>query len=343
LFVSDTFYWIQSELPQGLALIVVLFAIASSQKNNVRPFSLGLIIPGLFAVGFAHPLLLFPTMFLLVFFFFKKEIIERRMIYAMAFFYLVILFLKNTAFKTQYESQAMDGTDNFARFFPNYLDIYSNKHFLKNCAVKYYWVPVISIGIAVVYVLKKQFAKLLLFIGFLIAYLLLINVSYPDPATQDFYLENLYLPISVFIAVPLIFDIFPSLNSQRLAVFTISLIVISGLFRIYLNHKPYTNRLNWERHFLARHINEKIIVSDKKIPLDTLLMTWGTPYEFWLLSTIETGKTASIIISDHPDGLVWATDKNQSFLTTWGAYPYNELPGQYFNFKDTISKYKIIR
>ncbi|MEZ5033101.1 MAG: hypothetical protein R2787_17065 [Saprospiraceae bacterium] len=44
------------------------------------------------------------------------------------------------------------------------------------------------------------------------------------------------------------------------------------------------------RQFLQDHPGQKLIVDDRLLPADTLLMTWASPYEFWLLSTLEPDK-----------------------------------------------------
>ena len=72
-------------------------------------------------------------------------------------------------------------------------------------------------------------------------------------------------------------------------------------------------------------------------------MLWGTPYEFWLLSTIEQHKTASIIIDADPLYRMWATRLNKSLLVNWGTYPYTDLSTRYFHFTDTTTTYTLIK
>ena len=259
-------------------------------------------------------------------------------------FYLGIFFLKKYVFKTVYESNAMDGADKIISTFPHYLDIYSNKRFLLNCITRYYWIPILSTIIGFFYLVRNDWKKLFLFILFFIGYLLVVNVSYPEPSTTIYYIENLYLPLSIFIAFPLVYDILPAFEQKKTVLIgLVVLILLSGLVRLYSAHSIFKDRINWQRSILKQYAERKIVMDSNVAPKDTLLMTWGTPYEFWLLSTAESKKSASIIINDHIPGLEYAIGDPKAFITTWGAIPYRDFPKKYFLFNDTVSTYEVIK
>jgi len=92
---------------------------------------------------------------------------------------------------------------------------------------------------------------------------------------------------------------------------------------------------------MTKNANQKILTSDNRIANDTILMTWALPYEFWLLSTIETGKTYSFVAGSAANDLLWASGISNAFITNWGLYSYKELPQRYFNFTDTTSAYTV--
>ena len=81
--------------------------------------------------------------------------------------------------------------------------------------------------------------------------------------------------------------------------------------------------------------NKKLVVRQENFPMDLLVMTWATPYEFWLISTIETGETRSIFITEDMKNIEWTRNLNEKFITKWGAFPYKDLPPQYFILNDT--------
>lgn len=339
LMVTDTFYWIQSEFPQGLAFMILYFALLDSahlrglfHKWQVYPVLAIMIV----TLVFFHPLLIFPFLFSSVFLYLEDKSF-RKILKASSLFYVLLYIVKAIFFKTVYESNATSGVDNFIRLFPNYLSLTSNKQFLHEILSKYYLLILMLFGMLWYYFRQMQreyLYKAILILMFFTGYLLLVNVSFPN-GTDSFYLENLYLPLSLFIIIPFVYDIRMSQKN-----YLILLILVLGIriVQMGMTHEFYTDRIEW----LESYINEtkdydqkKIIVSENHFPKNTLLMSWATPYEFWLLSTISGGETRSIMITDDVAGVEWTRGYNNKFVTKWGAFDYNELPAKYFNFKDT--------
>ena len=206
----------------------------------------------------------------------------------------------------------MSGMKNFLTCFPDYFTLYSNKQFLLHCVTIYYWAPVLLFSIVWLYYRHKQWNRLGLLLLSFFGYLFLVNVSYPTSATPVFYIENLHLPIGFFLALPLVYDVLPRLNDEKVVLSVFLLLALTAAARFYQTHFVYTARLDWERRFLKAHGNKKLIYPDAGVPMDTLMMVWGTPYEFWLLSTIEQGRSASIIIDPKPEVRLWANQHNRS-------------------------------
>ena len=344
LFASHTFYWMQSELPQGIAFMMVFFVFLSTQSlSAIKPVILALMFGGIVAIVFFHPLLVFPFIFVVLFFLLSKEtIIDRKLLTASLVFYILIFLLKKYVITTVYESGALSGTDRI--WEGEWFNTHANRRFISNCLTKYYWIPVSFVGISLFYLAKRHWKKLALFVCFFGGYLFLINTVYSDATVRELYIENLYLPLGIFLAFPIVFDLLPLLKKrEKLAMGILLLVVFSGLVRIVATRHQYTERLKWERQFLSEHKNEKLIVDHHKVPSEMLLFTSGTPYEFWLLSTMEQDTSASIVISDNADGLSWAIDSKKAFVATWGLFPYEQLPLKYFRFFDTTNTYINIR
>jgi hypothetical protein len=343
LFATHTFYYMISELPLGIAMLLVLFAYL---RNREKLSVLSIIVSAILLVTavFLHPMTLFVIVFSLVFFYLSyPDIISKTKIYFLSGLYITIYIVKKYYFTGPYDAHGAEALNNFKTLYPHYVHLYSNKNFLKNCIDRYYWLPTISIIILIVYLAKRQWLKLMLFGVFMVGFLLMVNVSFPTDYTTDFYIENLYLPMGLFVALPFVFDVIPILQEKRLSVAAIFLISVTACVRIYANSKPYVNRLNWERSFLDKHLNEKLLMQQTKAQLDTLLMTWGTPYEFWMISTTEYHQTASIIIGEDIGYLTWATKEKNKFVVAWDSFAYNALPSKYFIFKDSVSTYKLIK
>lgn len=342
LFITDVFFWMISELLLGLTLMTVFFALLSTPRFsniNIRSAVASIIFIPVFV--FAHPMMLIAFSFTIIFLFLSKQTIAKKTLVMTAIIYFIVAIVKRKFFTDDYDQGAYSGLKNFVSFFPDYFNHYSHKNFIRNWFTKYYWIPLLSLANVIFYWRNKNWLKLFLFLGYSIALIMLVNISFPTSYTGDAYFENLYSPLSIIIGVPFALDVLQSLLDKRIAGWVIGAIAISGLLRISI-YKPFKERLNWEREFLQAHMNEKLLVDKTKVPENTLMLIWGTPYEFWLLSTIENGQTASLIIAEDANALEWGTHSSNEWLSTWGTFKYSDLPKQYFRFKDSSSNYRIV-
>lgn len=344
LFVTHTFYWAQSELPQGLAFMMLAWSLVRHDSPRRPLLRKSLLILLLFLVAFAHPLLLFPFLFMAAYYWLEEQDrVKRRYLLRISLLYLFLVAVKSLFLRTGYDNHSFSGLKNFYLQFPDYFTLYSNKRLLGHFAGPYLMVPVSVVAIVIVYLRQRAYKKLLLFSCSFLGYLLLINVSYPDNRTPDFYIENLYLPLGVFISLPLVYDILPMLvrsGYSKAVLVLVPGILLFACIRIFSRHEQYSARLNWMAGFWQRHKNEKLVIRREEVPMDTLLMTWGTPYEFWLLSTSRNNESASLIVTDETQNMEWAFDDPRIFLSTWGTHSYKDLPARYFRFRDTTGHYQ---
>ncbi len=56
LFISDTFYWMLSQLPQAIALLMILLAVVSRQENTTGIFKWAIVLLLEVTIVFFHPL-----------------------------------------------------------------------------------------------------------------------------------------------------------------------------------------------------------------------------------------------------------------------------------------------
>lgn len=338
--VTETFYWIQSELLQGIVFTVLFFAFLSRIKSSadVTGGFAGVYVLMIFFILFFHPLLIFVFVFFALFMLIDLRFVgAHKFIWASLVVVVIMTEIKNKLMLVpEYDSNAMETTQKIRSLFPHYLYLVSNLNFFKDLYSKFYLLPLVLLVITIFYLKYQQYKKLVLCYAFVFGYVALINITH-DQGGFGFYMESLYLPISIFVIVPLMFDVMPH--------FTFPL-QFSGLIFIFLTrivsiqqaHIPFSQRIELEKNFLAKTENlpqKKLLIDEKDTPLDTLKMSWGTPYEFWLLSTIDLHETRSIVITDNPSSLEWALEKNKSFITKWGVFDYSGLPAQYFSLNDT--------
>jgi len=344
LMTTHTFYWAQSELPQATAFLFLFFALLdNSLQNGKMPWPHAMLGAVLLVISsFSHPLLVIPFVFVISFFWLSYPK-QKRLLIAFGLFYLVSYATRSIFFKTPYESNAMGGLNNIFTLFPNYLGLQSNINLLSYFYHDYYFVALLLIIVAFFYLSTKNHFKLFITVAWFFGYCFIINISSPRGGDQ-FYLENQYLLLSIIVGFPFVFDVLPTVKSAKLQLAILSFICLVGISRVYHSHQPYTQRLAWIRSLLQQTdklTHQKIIYSAPFTIPKKVLTTWGTSYELWLLSTIETGRSRAVIIEEQPGEFDWALPANHSFIVKWGNFPYSSLNTNYFVFSDTSAYVKI--
>ena len=177
--------------------------------------------------------------------------------------------------------------------------------------------------------------------GYPLGFVFLVNVPYHE-STHQFYMENLWLPLGLFAALPLVFDVLPAIFSEKRSVLLVGALALLGILRIGLAHEPWTVRLDWERNFLretAALPAKKLLLTEQQVPMDTFKLAWGMPYEFLLLSSLSSPDSARcILVTNEPNRYdSTLTSQPRLFLGAFKNYPYEALPARYFHFQDSSS------
>jgi hypothetical protein len=339
LYISDQFFAPQSELVSGFSFFCLFMALLKKSKK-VRHLLLTVILCIPFIVFF-HPLMLFILLYAASFFYLEKDgVFTKRQLFFAIGSYFVILGIKLVFFKDKYESETT-GLGYLLKLFPNYCTPALGK-FLTDCLTKYCWIGIVFILVIVSYCRRRQWGKLILSAGASIGYILLVHITHPFDEGLAFYIENLYMPLVAFMGLPFVFDVVPRYGAQP-ATLVMGLMLLSAVARIYVTHEKYTVRLNWQREYLNDHRHEKLLVDSRTVPNDTLMLSWASPFEFCLLSTIEYDATASINFHDNPDYFSYILHEPKVFLHAWGDVPYSSLPEGRFKFKDSVSVYRVVK
>lgn len=347
LMTTHTFFWL-SEMPQGLVFLGAVFAWMHA-KGSLRAFSWWqwpLWLGALVTAFYFHPLVLYAASFLSLFFLLEKgkNAAWRWMHLSVLAIFGVLTYLKYKVFKLDwYDAVAIKRQEAFGKLWPHWLDIKSNWKFLE-WSMHDYWLLWLVWGAGLAFYLSyKRWGRAALSAFWAPAFVLLVNVPFYEAPGEQFYMENLYLPLAVFASAPLVFDMLFRENtwsylSRYSAVVLAMLFTINGL-RIANAGRFWTMRKDWEQGFLDKTASmplRKILLTEKEAPMDTLKMSWGSPYEFLLLSALKSPDSARcLIISDSPDRFDTLLQRPRLFLGTFKNYPYEQFPVHYFHLQDT--------
>jgi len=342
LIVTHTFFWGLSELLLGLSLILPFFALIIDTERKIPAVLLWFFLAvGTVTICFSHPLAVFPFVFISAFVFISPGIrVNRILLVAINIGFVLIAVAKKKLLADAYESESIELLRNFKKLFPDYFSTYSNIHFVETWFSMYYWLPVLFVIVIATYVSDRKWLKMLLVLGACVGYSQIVNIAYPTYLTHEFYKENMYTSLGLFLALPLVYDVFPRWN-KNLVVSVFVLILITSFVRIGMKQDFYAGRIDWYRGYLDKYGDEKMMVPMGDKPAGTILLPWSSPYEFWLISTLERDKTASIIINNNIESVSWAYDNYRAFVTEWGIFKYKDLNPRYFKFTDTSRHYSV--
>lgn len=347
LMTTHTFYWL-SEMPAGLVFLCAVFAWMHSKGSFAvfRWWEWPLWLGALVTAFYFHPLVLYAHAFLCVFFLLEKD--KPR---TWAWMHLTALgifgaltILKYKVLKLDwYDAVAIKRQEAFGKLWPHWLDIESNRKFLEWSTKDYWLLWIVIVACVVFYVSKRFWLKASFVAAWPLAFVIMVNVPYYEAVGQQFYMENLYLPLAVFASIPLIFDVLKEKNQPdqltKNGVTILGILFTINLLRIGQAHQTWAEKLKWEQTFLeetAKRSERKIVLSEKQVPMQTLKMSWGSPYEFLMLSSLTHPDGARcLIIHDSPERFDSLLTRPRLFFGTFKNYPFEVLPKTYFNFQDT--------
>ena len=347
LLVSHTFYWIQSEQLQGTAMTIWLFGLLLS-GYPMKWWHFLLSMPVVVVIVFIHPLTFIPFSFLWCYFWLHQKWYRHWGYYGvLAWFLGVLAYKPYVAQNTNYDELSYSLIDNFWNHYHEVLQLKSTLHFWTFLQTDYYFYPLLLLVLVLFYGIRLKLLKLLLFIGFNVGYFALIHGSFPW-GPEQFYIESFYQIFTVFIAVPLVFEVMPWLAKQWKPLLPIVVIglLASRLIHIGLQRQPYHERLQWNLDMLAhtrQFSTSKFLINEKDIDLDFYLMSWGSAFETLMLSALHhPDSTRTFYIFQEKDINIEESLKlKDTYITPFGPIKGHSLNARYFNFTDT-STYRLL-
>ena len=346
LMISHSFYWPAIELNQGIAIMILYFALLDKRSSIGDTFSyilIALLVP---SVVFSHPLVIIAFVFVTGYLFlFKRDILQMPRFYAGTILAFISYVINKIFFRNWYDDMNMERLDNFGKLFPDYINLKSNSDFVEYLFSDYYLSFILLVLIIGTFLISKRYKRIVYILSFIFIYIVVVNVSFPE-GVPHFFAESKYQLLGIFIITALAMDIIDMINS-KVMFFSLLFIIAIRIIHINNSHSLYSARLDLLRDIMHETGDEKLILSESELPKDTIIMSWASAYEFWLLSALENQHQRSIIIDENPSRFDSLLDKKDIFIEEWRIYPYSVLPERYFKLdsttvykKGSIKKYK---
>ncbi|MBK8702911.1 MAG: hypothetical protein IPN33_04400 [Saprospiraceae bacterium] len=138
----------------------------------------------------------------------------------------------------------------------------------------------------------------------------------------------------IYVGVPFMLDIVRR-RPSRYWIWLLAGLAVFRLAVIAQHRKPFTERIEW----LSSHLQEwrsetgahNFYLPLSQAPTDTLLMTWGIPYETLLLSSLESpDHTATLVVLPEPGAHAEALQNGGFLVTEFGDWGVESLRVDYF-------------
>jgi hypothetical protein len=337
LMVRHSFYWVQCEFVQGAVFTLYYLALIEwiLRKEKVPIWFVAVSPIFLITIIYFYPLLLFIMVFGILFLMllYKQKL---RLLSILLVTYLVLFVVKLRFFNNFYDSKSMEGLDNIFTQFPNYFQLKSFQNFYTYVVNDYYLLVLFSILTLIFLLYSTMYRQAILMSFFLVGVWFVITINYASGIPQ-FYVESQYLILVIFVGIPFSYFVMEK-ASFRPTMFVVLLATLSlSLLRIHATGDIYKQRVQHIRD-LSNSSQKKRIIPYDRMDNKKLLFTWGISFEVWLISTLETGRTHSIIYEERNQQFEPQLQNPSVFITLMGIYNYTDLNSLYF-MKDSTEVY----
>ena len=328
LLVSDDFYWIISEYQQGMAYLCLYGAwLMEKQESDslIKHWWVHFLI--ILWIQFFYLLIVFPIVFMLCFLFFINE--KRNFKTFTIFLSITIASFVIRYFVGKldwYELEKIQSLSNIIHNLSHFTSSGSFLQFISDLKFDYLLWFVIFIFTNVILLRKKQMLMSIVLCASSLIYLIVVLGF--NPVADRFYIQNMFLPLAFIVAVPFLFYFINHLKPKDGVLILVVIFSIRIGF-IYAAHQKFTDRLNWyssKIHQIRNGHDKFYFIPASTAPMDTLLMTWATPYETLLLSSLNSPDSTLVLKIEDDNAEV----KND----TAGIFPLwktEDFPPQYFN------------
>jgi len=211
LGIRHSFFHSVTETHQAVVYIILLFAwlyySPGIRQKGLRIFiHLAIAVLIMLLCYFAHPVSLFPVLFIIGFRILDKKDWRNYSLYALAIITLLLFTLKFLTTEEQsYEGlifSSFSGSMDSARDF---FGLYSFRYFLKRIGGQYLFIVIMALATGIYYLYRKAWLKLAYFIlaggGFFV-----ITVLTYAMGDSDMAMERAFMPLGIFIIIPFVND-----------------------------------------------------------------------------------------------------------------------------------------
>ncbi len=346
LFVTDTFYWTNNEVHQGVAWLTIAYGAYTAKQTNGN-ILLWILTAVLFTLAiWTHPLVMLPALFLWFFYLIDKQLPVNKTTAAASIILLVLAYCKFYQGQHHgYDSGKIELVTELKGDKVKHL--FSSpqlKMFVNSCLTRY-WLFLVLAGWGLISLVKR---KAYVLAGYTIlcsaGYIVLLVITYWEVDNLRFYMESEYMPLTLIACAPFVYYTLPALKKQQ-AFLLLTLVFGIKLVYIVYSAAPFKERLTLMEGF-NRQMKEKGVTKMIGTHIDgntnqKLLMNWGMPVESMMLSQLQGERPQrTFIIEDSQQLKTFNTASKDTMLGCFEKLPATKMNAGYF-LLDTRSVYTI--
>lgn len=298
LFVSDTFFWSNNEVHQGIAWMFLALGVVMREKkmNSILLFVLFTVFSAL-AIS-SHMLVMMPFVFLWCYIMCSKSLrpfaVQQAVLYS-----VVLLALVATKYYMSVH-QSYDGTKLAITHKFELQDLYWRAkdkfgvHFIISCFTKYWVVPIVFVLGMYALVKEKKWLHILMTLGGCGAYYMLMCLTFVNAGYefQPFHIESEWMALGILAAAPFVFHFLPRIKANHAImllcfVFAVRIAYIINAAPFFVHRADFIAQV--VDKMKAKGINKLVLQPDSELE-KALLFDWATPHESILQSAINGDK-----------------------------------------------------
>ncbi len=371
--VNNTFFWVQNEVIQAISLGLLFWALLLRRGSfsAFKWFDYPIVVSILVTLAYFHPLVVFPFLFTAAYFF--LTFFERKkdhqpptpplsipVIFTAVTGYFIVNFINTNYTPNSYDPSAkgrinFEGT--FSYFITNIETVPGFKDFRDNLWSDFALLPISLMALTIYFLLTKKILKLLFVWASVIAYVLLIVISYRHGGSW-FHVESQYLPMSIFVILPLVWEFIPALStvkmpsismpngSVKLVACLVGLAILFRFFDIFQTHFIYQKRVHYIGEMLEKTKKlegTKFMIDDRNIDKKVMIQSWGFAIESLYYSALQSPDSVrSIVVFPNKEEMD-ATAKDPSvFLNRLTPALFKDLNPHLFHQTDLVNPYILL-
>jgi hypothetical protein len=341
VFSTQSYFHIVTETHQGLMYTILLFAWVSYYNKFIgnRPFLF--FIATLFFIilaFFAHPVTLFPIIFILGFFLLNewKNSSNNRVSLALKYgsiflitflaYLLRVRLTPNASYDGQFYTQLKENLS------LSFFDLYPLKFAYSKFGL--YVLPVIMFFLLLFfYVRRKEIPGLIYFVISFLLFLIIVQLSFGQ-GDSDVMMEKNYMPFAIFIGIPLTYFLMnTTINWEKsIIIYLVLGATIFGITNETIFSKHLGKRIDFygELSSFAKEKNiRKLLLSDSCAPNPAI--NWAIGAETLLYSSLHGKENSMTAYLNNKDTSHLSDNNLYLFVPFWKYLNEGDLNSTYFD------------